>query len=201
MPTTTKGLPYPASTAAPNVPADLQALADALDFSKLQSITAASVGGAASLHTVYPLGTSLLSIGGADTAGWPSGATLMVITTRYGGVATSPQYAYRASNTDPRVWYRLMANAGNSPWLLVTPWTSIVTLPDVAAGAVSTAAITFPANTFTGTPVVSATPVGTSVLTAGCSTTPTASGVTVYARSLSTAVTGPRVMVTANGSY
>lgn len=31
MPTTAKGLPYPASTAAPNVPADLQALAQAVD--------------------------------------------------------------------------------------------------------------------------------------------------------------------------
>ena len=31
MPTTPNGLPYPASTAAPNVPADLQALALALD--------------------------------------------------------------------------------------------------------------------------------------------------------------------------
>lgn len=31
MPTTTNGLPYPASTAAPNVPADIQALALALD--------------------------------------------------------------------------------------------------------------------------------------------------------------------------
>ena len=31
MPTTTNGLPYPASTAPPNVPADLQALAQAVD--------------------------------------------------------------------------------------------------------------------------------------------------------------------------
>jgi hypothetical protein len=31
MPTTPKGLPYPASTAPPNVPADLQALAEAVD--------------------------------------------------------------------------------------------------------------------------------------------------------------------------
>lgn len=32
MPTTPNGLPYPASTAAPNVPADIQALALALDL-------------------------------------------------------------------------------------------------------------------------------------------------------------------------
>lgn len=31
MPTTAKGLPYPASTAPPNVPADLQALAEGVD--------------------------------------------------------------------------------------------------------------------------------------------------------------------------
>lgn len=39
MPSTTHGLPYPASSAAPNIPSDLQALANGLDSQLLTTVT------------------------------------------------------------------------------------------------------------------------------------------------------------------
>lgn len=207
MPTTTKGLPYPVSTAAPNVPLDLQTLAEALDFSKVQLITGTAnvPGGSTSLITVYPYGVSILALNGAESSGggWPSASTLSVLTIRSSaGGATAQQFAFRASTTDPRVWFRLMSTAANSAWMLLTAWTTSVTLPDIAAGGVQSAAVTFPATTFTGTPIVAASPAGSSFLTAGCSSVPTSTGVTVYARSTATGVVAaPRVLVTANGVF
>jgi len=204
MPTTGKGLPYPATTAAPNVPADLQALADALDFTRVQQLTAVQNPNASNLLPTYPAGISMLNLGGAEASAglWPSGSTLNVLTMRHHSTQRGQQFAFRSTTADPRLWFRQMSDTANAPWVLLSPWTTTVTLPDVAANGVQSAAVTFPAATFTGVPVVAVSPAGSNALMAGCVGVPTATGVTVYARNATaTVVTAPKLMVTVTGSY
>jgi hypothetical protein len=207
MPTTTKGLPYPVSTAAPNVPLDLQALADALDFTKVQILTAAQVpGGNAALQATYPFGISLLTLNTTDSGagGWPTGTTLNVVTIRSSASGTfAQQFAFRASTTDFRMWARLLGTTANSAWSLTTPWSFVsAALPDLAASTGQNTVITFPGSTFSTPPTVAVTAIGSQFLTAGAANNPTATGFTAFVRNNgATTMVGPRVHIIAQGSW
>jgi hypothetical protein len=181
--------------------ADIQALAAALDFTKIQILPSGSVTNAA-LVAAYPMGVSIMSLGGADAAagGWPSAGTLTVITTKPSGNAAQ-QIAFRMS-TDMRAWARILGGS-NSLWQLITPWVFVTApLADIAAGASLSVTVTFPANTFTGAPGVSVTPVGSAFLTAGAAGTVATTGFTAFIRNNGAGtIAGTRVNVVANGSY
>ncbi|MFL6094575.1 MAG: pyocin knob domain-containing protein [Blastococcus sp.] len=207
MPTTIKGIPYPADTVAPNVPSDLQALAENLDFSKVPLLTVAQIPGATTPMETYPLGVSVTSVSTAEAVNWP-GQNAGHLWTYKTSTARCAQL-YFANLTGPtlgaaRVYYRQLQPSGGTatPWVLLAPWTTVVTLPDIAATGVQTFAVTFPVNMFTGTPVASAAPVGSSFLVAGLSGTPGPGGVTVYCRSTATGVvSGAKVHVIVEGGY
>lgn len=127
MPTTTKGLPYPAATEPPNGPLQIQALADALDFTMVTQLAPAAVNNAAFLDA-YPLGISGLSLasGDASAGGWPSGSshvwTFKPTSTRAFQIAASTAFT--------RSWYRYLAaspgpNGQWTPWAYDDGWVNI----------------------------------------------------------------------------
>lgn len=157
MPTTSKGLPYPLSTAPPNVPADLQLLAQDLDFSKIVLLTAAQIPNAAALLSAYPLGLSLLSLssGEGSAGGWPGGSTCHILTVKP-NTGRAAQYVF-ANKTTPAAWYRqLIADPGpHSPWAggaaPFGQYTGTVTL-DAATNPTAAVQRNFPTGRFTQTP-------------------------------------------------
>lgn len=157
MPTTPKGLPYPAPTEAPNIPEELQLLAEALDFTKINLLTVANIPSAASLLSAYPLGLSLLNLaaGDASAGGWPGAASSHVITIKPTSTRAA-QYLFLNSAT-PRAWYRqLVADPGpHSPWsggsAPYGQYTGTVTL-DAVNNPTAAVQRNFPTGRFTQTP-------------------------------------------------
>lgn len=105
MPTTTNGLPYPSSTAPPNVPADIQALAEAVDTAVLaakphgefrKQIDVQSIPNAAALPTVILL-TALGTLEGGITV---NGAGEITVP-RDGIYLMAGWLAFVQSNTTP----------------------------------------------------------------------------------------------------
>lgn len=206
MGTTTKGLPYPAGTDPVTQGDDaIKALADALDFTKLQQLTVGAFTPATPLET-YPLGLSVLSIGSADAPSWPSGTTSHLLTVKT-NTARCAQFLFTnlggANSTSSRVYYRQMqptGGTGNTPWVLLSPWTGLFSLTDIAGGAAGTVAVTFPVSEFSAAPLVTATAQGSSFAFAGLSGAASAAGVTVYVRNTGTGVlSGLKVNVIAEG--
>jgi hypothetical protein len=164
MPTTTKGLPYPASTAPPNVPADLGALAQDLDFTKVVLLTAAQIPSTTTLLSAYPLGLSLLSLSTTESGngGWPTGSTGHVLTIKP-NTGRGVQYFYRNSASAVMAFYRqLVADPGpHSPWAGGgAPYAQIagtVTL-NAATNPTASVQVNFPAGRFTQAPRITVSP-------------------------------------------
>jgi hypothetical protein len=117
MPTTSKGLPYPAATAPPNVPADLAALAEDLDFTKILLLPASL--GTTSLLSAYPLGVSLISLSTAEAGagGWPSGASGHVLTIKP-TTTRAAQWFFRNTAAAQSYYRNLVADPGpHTPWI------------------------------------------------------------------------------------
>ncbi len=178
MPTTTKGLPYPASTAPPNVPADLQALAQDLDFTKVMLLSGASGLTAGSLLSAYPLGVSVLSLSSAEGAsgGWPGGTSCHVWT--FKPTTTRAWQFVWINSTFSRGFARsLQPDPGpHAPWVGGSaPYAQAVgtvTL-DAATNPTATVQVNFPAGRFSVTPrvVVSSSTPSVFVAVSGVSTT------------------------------
>jgi len=198
MPTTPKGLPYPASTAPPNVPADLQALAQDLDFTKVQVLTPAQVN-AASLLSAYPLGLSLVRLLGADASagGWPGATSSMVFTIKP-HADRGTQFVFRNAQTLVNSYYRqLITDPGpHSAWVSASaPFGSYVGSATLDASTNPTAGvlITFPAGRFTLTPRV-VLGSGNSAWAPSSSAVST-TGVTILARQIIANSTNPLISV------
>lgn len=159
MPATAKGLPYPASTAPPNVPADLQALAADLDFSKVMLLTAAQVTAASAL-SAYPLGLSLLSLSTAEASGggWPGAASCHVLTVKP-TTNRAAQFVFRNASAPVASFYRqLLADPGpHSPWVSASApyaqYIGSVTL-NTATNPTAAVVITWPSGRFSVAPRV-----------------------------------------------
>lgn len=141
MPTTTKGLPYPLSTAPPNIPADLQALAQALDFTVIPLLSAAGSGITnASFLDAYPIGVSVLSLASADGAagGWPGAGSSHVWTFK---PTTTRAFQLIAMTGITRSWYRyLAASPGpNGAWVSLVDGSQAWTAIPAASGHTSNA--------------------------------------------------------------
>lgn len=209
MGATTKGLPYPEGTdPVHNGAAAIQALAESLDFTRITQLTTAQIPTPATPMESYPLGASALSVGSSDAPNWPGqqNGHLWTFKTNTGRLA---QFYFSTaagpSATNARAYYRQMpASPGApTPWVLLSPWSTVITFPDIAAGANQTMAVTFPANLFGANPMVAVTGAGSSnLLCQSLTSTPTPSGFTVSGRNLgATTLSGMKAHVIAEGSY
>jgi hypothetical protein len=164
MPTTTKGLPYPASTAPPNVPADLAALAQDLDFTKIPLLGSAQIPSTATVLSAYPLGVSLLSLTSAEgsSGGWPGGTSCHVLTIKP-TTTRGAQYVFRNSSAAVAASYRqLIADPGpHTPWAggsgPYAQQAGTVTL-NAATNPTASVQVNFPAGRFTQAPRVTVSP-------------------------------------------
>lgn len=122
MPTSPKGIPYPATLDIPDVPADMQRMAEDLDFSKIPVLSAAQIPGMATLFSAYPLGLSLLYLSPAEAAsgGWPvpASASCHILTIKTNATRAA-QYLFRVGATPVTALYRqLIPDPGpHSPWV------------------------------------------------------------------------------------
>lgn len=183
MPATSKGLPYPAATAAPNVPADLQALAQSLDFSLIPLLTPAQIPSVNTLLSAYPLGISMVRLLTADATagGWPGGVSGQVLTVKP-ATDRAAQLYYRNSTVTVQAFYRqLVADPGpHTPWAGASSSYSQYVNQFTLSGATNPTAakvVTYPAGRFTTPPNVT---VSSSNLNwhVGASTTLTSASVT-----------------------
>lgn len=159
MPTTTKGLPYPLSTAAPNVPLDIQALAGALDFTRVMSLTAVDIPGPFSLIQSYPSGLSLLSLSGSEASagGWPGAASCHVLTIKTTSArAAQILFTNSTATTGIRAYYRQMNDTSNSAWAGGSGTYSEAVgqnnLDGATGNPTAPVVVTFPTGRFTRTP-------------------------------------------------
>jgi hypothetical protein len=163
MPTTTKGVPYPASTAPPNVPADLAALAQDLDFTKIPLLTPAQIPNATTLLSVYPLGVSLMTLSSTEAAagGWPGGTFSNVLTIKT-NAGRATQYLFRTSGLLNAYYRQLQPDPGpHSPWAGASgPYAQAqgaATL-NLTTNPTASVTVTLPAGRFTQAPRVQLTP-------------------------------------------
>jgi hypothetical protein len=185
MGTTTKGLPYPANTAAPNVPADMQALAESLDFTMVRQLSPATVNATSSI-TVYPLGMSIMSPTNAEAGpgGWPSGVGGTLVTWKPTS-AKATQVYYRGGSSPVAAYTRqLIADPGpHSAWAgAAAPYASAAgsTSMDGSTNPTAGKLVTFPAGKFSLSPHVVVSSSSSAWMVAVLSTTSTS--VTIIGR-------------------
>lgn len=139
---TTKGLPYPLVTdALAGGAGAIQALAQALDFTRIPLLTAAQVPSAGSLLSLYPLGLSLLSLSTAEAGAgaWPAGASCHIATIKP-TTSRAAQFLFRNASAPVTFYYRqLLGDPGpHSGWIQITGAPALSLTPaegDAADGA------------------------------------------------------------------
>lgn len=67
------------------------------------------------LPTVYPAGTSVMYVGAADGAPWPSATSCLVVTSKHTNHAAA-QWCYLNNSTMTKAWARYGNSAGWGPW-------------------------------------------------------------------------------------
>jgi hypothetical protein len=194
MPNTVKGIPYPADTEPPDVPSDLQRLAENLDFSKIPLLTAAQIPSAATLLSAYPLGVSLMTLSSAEAAagGWPGGTFSNILTIKT-NTGRATQFLYRTSGLLNAYYRQLQPDPGpHSPWSgAIGPYAQAqgAATVNLTTNPTASVAVTLPAGRFTQTPRVQLS--STSSLWMPALLSASATSITVLARSLNaTAGTG-----------
>lgn len=161
---TTKGLPYPlGSDILKNGAVDIQALAQALDFTKVTLLSPSAVV-AADFMESYALGISVqpLAASAAVSGGWPGGVACHVFTIK-SAANRAAQFVYTWGTTGTRAWYRSLGNnpGPNSPWAGgAAPYAELagpVTL-NAATNPTASVQVNFPAGRFTQAPRVVVSP-------------------------------------------
>lgn len=79
-------------------------------------IPSAATFPASALPSAYPIGTSVMTVGTADSATWPAAASCIVVTHRRADVAPAAQWCYLNNSTTSRAWYRNGNTSGWGPW-------------------------------------------------------------------------------------
>lgn len=149
---TTDGYPYPDPTDPLAEGADaIRALAEALAGRTVTIVTGKTP---TDLPSSFPLGISLMAIGSAASAGWPTASSSTLITFNMSDRAV--QIVFRNNSNVSQGYIR----SGNTAW---GPWASAAAPYGQASGSVtvnaaanstSATTVTLPANTFTATPEI-----------------------------------------------